>query len=384
MRIAIVGAAGQVGSAIMRRLSKREDLTIFGVTRNEFSALPLRHQGFEMRVGSVTENESCRRLLDSSNMVINAALHIGLPKASRTINQSIIRNLIQESGAEIVVHLSSVAVYGSCLDGSYSTFENPRGDSTYAREKLGIEWYAASIAEQTGARLAVLRLGHVYGPGQGYSKQIFADLQSPEWSLPFNGELPSNTVHVERLADAIPSLYKTSDRTSLMNAVNGPQKTWREIYDLHSRAAGLPPAAAMPLAKSSWQREAHKKVSRRSTLGRTNCDIIQWFRSLPLSVLTDARGVREAMDTVMLKAPEGFERKVYQKYQKFAAGQRIRSTLATTVPPMYFCDAAPGPNLLSRMPGSGADFETEEERLAQWYASFAAPLWKAQINHPLK
>lgn len=381
MKVAVVGAAGQVGAAIMRRLCGRGDLSVVGITRNEFSAAPLRHQGFDVRSGSVLDPADCRRLLDSSDLIVNAALHIALPKVARTQNETIIRNLLQQAPSSVVVHLSTVAVYGSCLDESFSTFERPRGDSTYAREKLRLEQYASDVARRSATRLAILRLGHVYGPGQGLSKQMFSDLETGRAYLPFGGQLPSNAVHVHRLADAIPGLMASFDGVRIVNAVDAPQSTWREVFDLHARAAGLPRARTMPEDESRSRRAANRAHARHSTAGRLMRALLKWMQALPLRALVDAQGVREAMDVAMLRLPGRFEEMVYRRYQGFATRQRI-SAEVESVPPWYFSDAAPGPQLLAEVPeGARQELrEKEVEELGAWYSTFSAPNWKVAVG----
>lgn len=376
MRIAIVGAAGQVGAGLLRRLGARRDLAVWGITRNEFSAAPLRHRGFEIRVGSVGDRADCGRLLEGADMVVNAALHTGLPGRSRGENERILHGLIAEARSAVVVHLSTVAVYGSCHERSFSTFDRPRGDSTYAREKLRHERYALALAKPGGTRLALVRLGHVYGPGQGLSRQLFADLEAGRALLPFDGRLPSNAVHIERLADALPRLVG-GDRVPVRNAVNSPQITWRELYDEHARAARLPLAGAMPEAESHAMQQAFRARMRRSIAGRFATDIASWLRRLPLKALADAQGVREAMDSVMLNLPRQFEETVYARYQGFAAGQRIGSAGTAPAPPWYLADAVPGPNLLVELSPEDESRRqgAEAAALRAWYDSFSAPQW---------
>lgn len=376
MKIAIVGAAGQVGAGVLRRLGARRDLAVWGITRNEFSAAPLRHRGFEIRVGSVGDSADCGRLLQGADMVVNAALHIGLPGKSRGENERILRGLIAQARSAVVVHLSTVAVYGSCHDRSFSTFDRPRGDSTYAREKLRHDRYALVLAKRSSTRLAVVRLGHVYGPGQGLSRQIFADLEAGRALLPFDGKLPSNAVHIERLSDALPGLAG-DDRIPVRNAVNAPQITWRELYDEHAHAGRLPPAGAMPDAGSRAMLETFRARMRRSIAGRFAADVASWLRRLPLKSLADAQGLREAMEGIMLSLPRQFEETVYVRYQGFAARQRIVSGGTVATPPWYLADAVPGPNLLVELSSDDESRRRSAEAAALrvWYDSFSAPQW---------
>lgn len=385
MRVAVVGAAGQVGGSILRRLAKRPGVSVFGITRNEFSAEPLRYEGFEIRVGSVFEAGGCRRLLDSSDLIINAALQIELPRSAREGNETILRNLLKHEKSGLVVHCSTIAVYGSCLERSFSTFAQPRGDSTYAREKLRIERFAADIARKCNRRLAILRLGHVYGPSQGHSKEFFARLSDPRWRLPFNGDLPSNTVHIWRLADSIPELFDSVDGVEILNAVNAPQMTWRQVYDLHARAAGLPVAPGMSHSESVSLRMSFCARARRRIAGRLASDVSEWVRSLPFKALADAYGVREAMDWAMLRLPRTFERAVYARYQAFSAEQQISTGKGVVPPPWYFSDPVPGPNFLEQTTrDDGVESDEEIRELSSWFSIWAMPTWRVPVSGQVK
>lgn len=377
MKIAIVGAAGQVGATILRHLAKHSEHTVFGVTRNEFAAAPLRHEGLEIRVGEVTDPNQCRHLLASADVIVNAALHLGLPKHSRLQNRAIIRNLIQESGNAAVVHFSTVAVYGSCHDNSYSTFDRPRGDSTYAKGKLKLEYFGSDLSRKNRKRLAMLRLGHVYGPGQGLSKQFFSELESGNFCLPFDGLLLSNTVHVHRLAEAIPALVMGLDGVKTWNAVNEPQVSWRDVYNLHSHAAQLPLANAVSDSESLFWQRIHREKAQRSMVGRLFIAGARWLRRLPVKSLADDYAVRETMDALMLRLPLSFEKAVYRRYQGFAGAHRVTAHKAVTAPPWYYSDPVPGPNALQALSAAA-----EEERAVQelqdltlWYKSFSLPEW---------
>src|SRR4029079_9284916 len=116
--------------------------------------------------------DSAAVLLQGADVVVNAAREIDRPKRARMRNEALVGSIVRHARAALVVHFSTVAVYGSCVDAAFSTFERPHADGTYGREKLRLERFAIAAARTAGQPLDIVRLGHVYGPGQGISREI--------------------------------------------------------------------------------------------------------------------------------------------------------------------------------------------------------------------
>src|SRR5207249_1184909 len=116
-----------------------------GICRNEVTAGPLRIEGFDIRCGSVADSETARRLLDDCEVIVNcaAASMTATARQAREQDQAILRSLCGLSGKKRLIHFSSVGVYGTCLDAGRNSFENPRPDWSYGREKLRLEQFLA-------------------------------------------------------------------------------------------------------------------------------------------------------------------------------------------------------------------------------------------------
>ena len=72
---------------------------------------------------------------------------------------------------------------------------------------------------------------------------VFQDVMSPSFELPFGGDLASNSVSVEHFIDGVVSILNNSPQSGVYNCIEEPQRTWREIYDMHTDAWNLPPVA---------------------------------------------------------------------------------------------------------------------------------------------
>jgi nucleoside-diphosphate-sugar epimerase len=380
LTVAIVGGAGQVGRELLRTLHTAPETRAFGVTRNAMAAAPLLADGLDIRVGSVTE--SAASLLQGADVVINAALEIDRPKRARLRNEALVESILTHARAALVVHFSTVAVYGSCVDAGFSTFERPHPDSTYGREKLRLERFAMAAARRARQPLNVVRLGHVYGPGQGISREVFDVVETGQWALPFGGELPSNAVHVHRLARAVPGLAAAARGERILNGFDGPQRTWRTLYDMHADAAGRSPALSMPPDLSRDRRAAFRRASRSGLTGRLSRQVYQWTRQLPLRSLVGVTAVRQTTEAALLALPLWVEGLIDRRYLVFSAAQNLESGATAGPagpPPWYYSDAIPGPSLPEE-PSTPEQRAREVAELRAWYQTWARPAWRVPAS----
>src|SRR6185436_17607052 len=110
LTVAVVGGAGQVGRELLRALRSTPETRAFGITRNAMAAAPLLADGFDIRVGSVADSAAV--LLQGADVVVNAALEIDRPKRARMRNEALVGSIVRHARAALVVHFSTVAVYG--------------------------------------------------------------------------------------------------------------------------------------------------------------------------------------------------------------------------------------------------------------------------------
>src|ERR1051326_8290351 len=255
IRVAIVGAGGQVGPKLLAYLADDPGMQVRGICRNEVTAGPLRIEGFDIRCGSVGDIETAQRLLGDCEVILNCAAASGTTTAlqAREQDQAILRSLCSLPGKKRLVHFSSVGVYGTCLDARRNRFENPRPDWSYGREKLRLERFLAHHSRGTGHEIVVLRMGHVYGAGQWVSRQVLETARDPRRRLPFDGQRASNAVHVHNVAAAIRTLIVDWARPGTYNLCDSPPATWRQVFDWNTNAVGMTPVPGMdPDESARW------------------------------------------------------------------------------------------------------------------------------------
>lgn len=374
-RVAVIGAAGQVGSVLIRRLKALEKIDLVAVCRNVVSAglVHFSCPDCDIRVGSVSEKESTKQLLGDCDIVINCALSMGggSPRISRISNKRIIDGLLALEKLQTLIHFSSISVYGDFIGGRRaraSAFGKPKPDNEYGRSKLEVEEFAKRMCKRKGVRYYCLRLGHVIGAGTDRSKQI-AEFSKSDWfMLPFGGSLASNTIHVENLASLILGLIDATISEGIYNVADQGM-SWRMVFDWHTATLGLPPVREMPLKASDSMRSfyAHRSVIH---------DFAGWLRGLPLNSLVRSPAIFDLALRFLIRVPESVTDYLANVSRRTGAAKQISALDDNSnypLSPVYLSDAMPGTYL--RLPNGNNISEVAEGKLSEdlrkWYERFS-------------
>jgi nucleoside-diphosphate-sugar epimerase len=361
--IAVIGAAGKVGSEVLSRL-REEGLDVRGVCRSEVTAGPLRIAGFDVRCGDLATD--ARRLVGDCDVVINCASASGLAGSARLEDKTNLLALLALPQARRILHFSSVAVYSTCIIDGRNTFARPRPEQSYGRSKLWLERFAL---RHVAARheLFVLRLGHVYGPGQWVSRFVFDSLRDPSFGLPFDGALPSNAVHVRNVAAATLSLVRGPAARGTFNLFDTPRSTWRRVFDSHTSALGAPPARSLDNESSERSRTHHRRIAATPHPIQIARDTGRWARTLPISLLRASPSLWEVGLSVLgvLQSRSLEDRAL----QYFAAASVPAQRAQLVEKPWLVCDGAPGPDV-----AYGSELTAADARaLAAWHTAYSSP-----------
>jgi len=344
MRVAVTGAGGRVGSALVASLASRGDIDVVAVVRNALTARFFRSVDADIRIGSVTDAASSRDVLAGCDAVVNCALAKGWPATARQQNEAIVRNISNVPGINLVVQFSTVAVYGMCVDPRVSTFERPRPDSSYGVDKLRLERLATRVFSARGIRHYIVRLGHVYGPSQWVSRDVLERVRDPSFALPFGGDNPSNAVSIEAVIAAVRYMLNGDQPSGIRNLVDSPQSTWRTLYDLHTDLLARPPVGSLSETESQALRDRHYAAARQP-LRAVARGIFSAFSSANLVALAQIEAFRHIVHGPLLLLP-GFvgaavNRAYVRRKVRSALGQKI---FPGTPPPGLMCaPAIPGP-----------------------------------------
>lgn len=364
IQVAIVGAGGQVGKELLTGLGADARFKVWGICRNNVTAAPLRVRGVEVRLGSVTDNAA--QLVGNAEVVVNCAAASGLPLTARVENEKILSALCALPGRRRLVHFSSVAVYGWCINSAHSTYEHPRPNWGYGDDKLYLERFLARHLSPSHEAV-LLRMGHVYGAGQWLSRAILTIIADPARSLAFDGALPSNAVHVRNVVAAVAKIA-TNWKSGTLNLVNVPPSNWREIFDWHTNAIGIPAIPSLGQAESQHAAEYYGNRALVSPWTRLFRESKSWLRSLPGNFVDACPTSKQVLLTQVTRfRARRLERRLLLELTRRSAGAGVDG------PPI------PEPWLLSQgMPGPQVAYEShlgdrEVRELVDWHTRWARP-----------
>lgn len=235
MRVAIVGAAGQVGSEVSVLLSAAPGVQIVPIARSRSASAFLRHLGISVAHGDITDHQVGRRYLANADVVANLAIAGGTPAEAREQDERVIRATFEYSKPEAtIVFFSTLAVHGSVdVKGRWRRTE-------YSDLKRRNERLVQRLSQRSGRSAFVLRLGHVAGPYQAFTQACRSEIVSGSVLLP-EPERASNVAHTVTVADALLAIgQKRCGAGGLYDLVNIPQWTWREVYAREAADLGVP------------------------------------------------------------------------------------------------------------------------------------------------
>ena len=376
IKVAVTGAAGQIGSVLVRRMLESPHLLPSAICRNSISAAIIHFSSPQcnIRIGSITEIDSAKKLLGDAEVIINCALAMisANPRESRLLNEAMTDCFFSIEKLERLIHLSSLSVYGGCIDGTKSEFEKPLPDSDYGRSKLRTEKHIKKKAISKSVKYYILRLGNVYGAKMDRSRQLIELAQASDFQLPFNGEKPSNSIHVEKLAAAIIALISSNLKSGIYNVAD-EQQTWREVFDWHTQSIGMSPVRGMSSNDSLQLKNSFQKTS-------IIRDIASWTASLPILSLVKYPVIFDGLYYLLNYLPFSVRRYLSTKYKCFETRRQISEISKQnnrTVSPVYFSDAMPGKYLVLPLK-AGVHYPVTERlsySLVQWNERYSKSRW---------
>ncbi|MGE0873761.1 MAG: NAD-dependent epimerase/dehydratase family protein [Burkholderiales bacterium] len=364
-RVAIVGAGGQIGPHLLRHLPETDGIEAVGICRNDITAGPLRYRGLNVRCGSLSLN--ARELIGDCDVVVNCASASATPGVARKEDRAVLDALFSTDSDAAIIHVSSVAVYGSSIVRGRSTFERPNADSDYAASKLFLERYARKRALESKHALTIVRLGHVYGAEQWLSRYILDNSHREGWGLAADGASLSNAIHVRNVAAALRRLILRPEPGSTFNLFDYPQSTWRQVSNWNTEAAEMPQARNLDRDRSDLESRYYRDIATAGLPLRIAREVSRWTRSAPASLLVACPSLKVVAARVLARMQsESLDRRAL----KFMGGTRSWTPgMAPMLTGFMVSDEAPGIAL---------DFNPERsfkdaEAVRVWYKSYSQP-----------
>jgi nucleoside-diphosphate-sugar epimerase len=368
-RVAILGASGQVGLSLVRRLAAQPGCAVTGICRSPLSATRVAHTGAEVVVPTEPGSAALAEALGEFDVVVNCALPGQGPARNARENAALAEALIGVGRRTAVLHLSSVAVYGNAFIAGATSFTRPCPEDRYGREKLAMERRLRRLAAARGVRLWIGRLGHVWGPELNWSRILLRLAADPEFRVPFDGMKPSNAIAIDNLAAAVAWLAARRPPAGTWNLVDRPQHSWRELLDLHSVAAGRLPVDSMS-ASESLDRYAQLCVGRGHGLAWSLAtDLGRWLRALPASFVASSPALQGVAESLLARTKSAaLESRLKAIYWR--ATTRPRAAAPSGSLACMASDAVPGPCLEY----SGAATKADLPALTAYADAISQPL----------
>jgi nucleoside-diphosphate-sugar epimerase len=246
-KAAVTGAGGFIGAAVCRRLAEA-GAEVIGVELDAAAAARAEEAGAEPRLADVTDPEATREALRDAELVVHTAAHVrewGSMRDFIRVNVGgtvSVLDAAEAAGAERVVHVSSVVVYG------YT--DERRQDESAHRRAVGIPYIdTKSASDWLAARrgAVVLRPGDVYGPGSiPWVVRPLEVMRSGAFAVPEGGSGNMLPVFIDDLAESIHLALRRGEPGSTYTAWSGERITFGDYFDRLAAAAGVPPPRRAP------------------------------------------------------------------------------------------------------------------------------------------
>jgi hypothetical protein len=212
------------------------------------------------------------------------------------------------------------------------------------------------------------------------SKNFLTWAQNEDFCLPFDGNLLSNAIHIEQLGDAVIDILSGYQGSGIYNLVDHTHHTWREVFDWHTEAVGLPAVPGMSIEKSQSIKTQYLEQKRKTIPLRLAGEVVRWMRSAPSQLVFACPSIRELTYGVLLRMPVAWERQVKTIYRRIAVDRDIQSgflsDLSVSPEPWLLSDPMPGPYFVLSRASSKWNLSQEiehKERLARWFNKWANP-----------
>jgi nucleoside-diphosphate-sugar epimerase len=225
-RIAISGIGGFIGARLAAMAAER-GAEVVGLELDPAATSRVREAGHTVVEGSITDAAAVRRLVSGADAVIHTAALVregGTLSEARLVNvggTELVASEALRAGVELVLHLSSVMVYGFDFPDGVDEDGPLRGeDNPYCTTKIESELVARHFHSGQMA-VSVVRPGDVYGAG--CVPWVVRPLQMPK-KMPLL--LPSRTsifnhLYVDNLASALLLMVKRRIGGQTLNLTDG-------------------------------------------------------------------------------------------------------------------------------------------------------------------
>jgi 2-alkyl-3-oxoalkanoate reductase len=233
--VLVLGASGFIGRRIVAQLCLDDAVAVTAASRSPLLSDPAKN--VRTQVLDATDENAMRRALTSISGVINCVA--GDPDAIISSARTLFTTAAQIRPAPRIVHLSSLAAYGS-INGTVDESVLPRGDlGAYSAAKLLTEKLAGDYEAAV-----TLRPGIVYGPRSPWWSDRIARLLCARrlGDLGEAGDGLCNLVYVDDVANAAARALQTPGIEGQIFNLGIPSvPSWNDYFSRYAKVLGALP-----------------------------------------------------------------------------------------------------------------------------------------------
>ena len=271
MRVLVTGAAGQIGSHVLRKFSDKHD--VIGV---DLKPLP----GFDLVLGDLRDPEFVKDIIKDVDVVIHLAAQVSVERSWRDPTYDAENNVIAtlnllkagaDAGLAKFVYVSSAAVYGDPLYVPIDEEHPKRPLSPYGVSKLASEYYCKVFP----VHAVIVRPFNVFSaeldPERPYSGVIAKFILRAKQGLPpvihGDGKQTRDFVHIRDVVRFIEIAVKKGKDKEAYNVGTGKETSILELADIIMEVAGINGEPAFTEACRGDIRRSCADISKAKKLG---------------------------------------------------------------------------------------------------------------------
>jgi len=247
-KILVTGASGFIGKVVVNRLANQNKVVKAFVRKN--SNISGIENDLELCYGDLRNYGEVEKAVSGCKQIIHIA---GITKGSldelNSVNLVGLKNILQAAlkhKIEKVIFLSSIAVYGECLDATESSPYNPYND--YGRSKVIAEEYIKKFNQGNSLPIVTLRPSHVYGPGgKSNIQKMFKYINRKKYFIFGSGDNLINLVYVHDLVNVIMNVLENNEIKNEDFIISGPKPhTTTELSNQIAKTCGVMTPISLP------------------------------------------------------------------------------------------------------------------------------------------